>query len=92
MPGATDVTVSVVRPGQALAWIPFDVWASETPPDLRQWAAATVTLRSCPAKTTWFLGSLRAAHPDACIELQMRPSGEVEHTIHRHLNGRTCAG
>jgi hypothetical protein len=36
---ATAVTISVAASGQALAWVPFDVWTSGTPPDLGQWSA-----------------------------------------------------
>jgi hypothetical protein len=69
---ATTVTVSVAASGQALAWVPFDVWTSGTPPDLRQWSARSVTAHNCPGKNTSFLGGLLAARPTACLVLQVR--------------------
>jgi len=87
---ATTVTVSVAASGQALAWVPFDVWTSGTPPDLRQWSARSVTVHNCPGKNTSFLGGLLAARPTACLVLQVRSRGEAEQTVRRRLNGTFC--
>ncbi|MDP9222415.1 MAG: hypothetical protein M3P18_00890 [Actinomycetota bacterium] len=90
MAGARRVTINIAGAGQALAWLPFNVWTAGTPVALSAWAARSVTVNNCARKDTTFLGGILAADPNACLLLHVRSQRSGEQTIRWNLNGTAC--
>lgn len=89
--GAVDFTLSVSGSSQALAWVPAGVWTTQGKrPDLRTWAASSLTLHSCPDRPASFLGGILAEDLHSCLELTMRQAGHPEQTVHQRLDGSSC--
>jgi hypothetical protein len=89
--GTSAITLAVSGAGQALAWVPFDVWTAGSP-DLDAWAASSVTMHACRDRPVLFLGGLLAESPDTCITLKMSEVGAQEQTARLLLDGSPCGG
>lgn len=90
LPPGTEFTLSVSGAGQALAWVPYDIWTSGGRPDLGTWAAASVTLSSCPDRSAMFLGGMLAADLTTCMHLTVSQAGRDGRTVRRRLDGTPC--
>lgn len=86
------VTLSVPTDGQQfLAWVPYSVWTTSTPPPkLQPWIASKVTLQSCDVETVGFLGGMFARDPARCFPLTMAVHGSAPITRSIRLDGKRC--
>lgn len=87
--GAASFSLTVSGPSQALVWVPAATWTTGTA-DWTRWAAATLTVHSCPDRDAMFLGGILAEDLHTCLRMTMRQAGQPDRTVRQHLDGSAC--
>lgn len=89
--GTESVTVSVPDDGkQFLAWVPYSIWASGTPPDLTHWSQTSITIQPCADQAAGFLGGVLALTASQCFAMHFQTASGLRDDRQVRLDGQTC--
>jgi len=89
--GTESVTVSVPDDGkQFLAWVPYSIWTSGTPPDLSHWSQTSITIQPCADQAAGFLGGVLALTASQCFTMHFQTATGLRDDRQVRLDGQAC--